>query len=102
MPVTGTKTRRHAHPVQARCEICEQPVTDAGAHYVKTAKKDRRPHQDGYWRCHDRLGKWCCAVCEHVWPPKNLRSDTLPACPKCKESLDVFPADDGVWEQVAK
>jgi hypothetical protein len=77
------------------CEICKLDVHDPGQHY--TVSKDR---PDGFWRCHPHVGKVRCAKCEHVWRPKTTK---LPdRCPSCSEDCDLFWADDGVWEQVAR
>lgn len=78
------------------CEICDAEVNDSGAHYVATRKD---PHRDGYWKCHADVGKWRCAKCDRRWKPKKLTKNALPACPSCREDLDVFPADDGGWER---
>lgn len=77
------------------CEICREPVRDAGSHHRVTSD---RP--DGYWLCHKNLGRCRCAKCDHVWRPRAIK---LPSrCPSCGEDSDLFWADDGGWERAAK
>jgi hypothetical protein len=73
------------------CEICKEPVDEAGQHWAKT--KDR---PDGRWFCHPDRGKCRCAKCDHRWKPREVRIPDR--CPACGEKVDLFWADDGGWE----
>lgn len=46
-------------------------------------------------------GRWRCAKCDCIYNPKKSKVVVrpYPSCPDCGEAEDVFPADDGGWDE---
>jgi len=82
--------------IRIECEICEDTVKSDAAHWKVT-----KARPDGFWSCHPDLGKLRCSECRHLWKPRSNK-DKISPCPCCGETENVFHADDGGWEEIAK